>query len=140
MVFIDANPFVYAATDDPRRKPCLELLGVVATGRLEARTAVNVIEKLWHIELRGRPRIRPGVTRRIYELFTPLLPITDDILRAALSIDAPKLGSNDRVIVALCRAAGIQTIISNDHGFDGVPGLQRIDPLDANAVAQLVRV
>lgn len=101
---------------------------------------MNVIEELLHLELRGRPPGLHGAAERFYRLFTPLLDVTDDIIRDALTIDAPKLGSNDRVIVAICRAAGIHTIISNDHGFDGVPGLRRIDPLDADAVAQLLQI
>ncbi|MGH8886091.1 MAG: type II toxin-antitoxin system VapC family toxin [Egibacteraceae bacterium] len=64
-------------------------------------------------------------------------PNDNAISTRVLTIDVPKLGSNDRVIVATCRAAGISTIISNDHGFDSVPGLTRVDPLDADAVAAL---
>ena len=32
---------------------------------------------------------------------------------------------------------GIDAILSPDKGFDGIPGLERIDPADADAVASL---
>ncbi|MGH8896148.1 MAG: type II toxin-antitoxin system VapC family toxin [Egibacteraceae bacterium] len=135
---MDANPLVYATTENPRRERCLELLAAVAAGRLKARTAVNVIEELLHLELRGRPPGLHGAAERFSQLFTPLLDVTDDIIGEALTIDAPKLGSNDRVIVATGRAAGISTILTGDAGFDSVPGIQRVDPLDADAVAALL--
>lgn len=140
MYFIDANPIAYAANPSPTYAGCRMLLSAIATGRLVGHTAVNVIEEVWHLELRGRPAGLAGIASRAYALFTPLLDLTDDIVREALTIDIPRLGSNDRVIVATCRAAGISTILTGDTGFDGVPGLTRVDPLDADAVAALLQV
>lgn len=109
----------------------------LASGRMEGRTSVAVLEETWHLELRGRPSGLDGTTMDAYLLFTPLLAVTDAILRDALTIDANSLGSNDRVHVATCAANGIDAILSADQAFDGVPGLRRIDPLDREALAAL---
>ena len=131
MVFVDANLFVYAATDDPRRKHCLAILRMVAAGRLRG---TNGSDRDRRTPASGTP----GAAKHAYELLTPLLDITDEIVREALMIEVSGLGANDRLIVATCRAAGISTILSADVGVDRVPGLGRIDPLDASAVGRLL--
>jgi predicted nucleic acid-binding protein len=64
--------------------------------------------------------------------------VTEAIVREALDLDIPRLEANDRIHVATCRANGIETIVTADAGFDGVPGLTRVDPLDEKALSSLL--
>jgi predicted nucleic acid-binding protein len=43
----------------------------------------------------------------------------------------------DAIFAAQALNRGIDAILSTDKDFDGVPGLQRIDPADTDAVAAL---
>ncbi len=74
----------------------------------------------------------------MYLLFTPLLSVTDEAFRLAFALEAPGLGSNDRLHVGTCMAHGIDTIVTTDSGFDRALGIQRIDPLDRRAIRRLL--
>jgi predicted nucleic acid-binding protein len=110
----------------------------VGEGRLEGRMSVAALEEVWHLELRGRPAGLAGTAQAAYTLFMPLLSVTDEILHDALELDAPALGANDRVHAATCRANGIDVIVSSDREFDTVGWLRRIDPLDRDAIEELL--
>ncbi len=90
------------------------------------------------MEMSGDAGHIDGLTERMYLLFTPLLPVSDEAFRFALSLEAPGLGANDRLHVGTCLTHGIEVMVSADSGFDSVPGVRRVDPLDQPAVRQLV--
>ena len=141
-VLIDANVVVYAnsATADPAAKrACMGILEAIESGGLAGRMSVAALEEVWHLELRGRPRGLDGTAADACVLFMPLLPVTDEIVRHALRLDAGRLGSNDRIHASTCRANEIEVIVSADSDFDHVGWLRRIDPLDRRAVAALLR-
>lgn len=137
--FVDTNVIVYAATDGPYRSAALAILAAIAEGRATGRTSTSVIEEVWHIEMSGRVGSVDGLARRAYQLFTPLLPVTDETMRAAMSLDVKRLGANDRVHAATCHEQGIEAIVTADGSFDQVPRLRRVDPLDARRVSALLR-
>jgi predicted nucleic acid-binding protein len=136
--FVDANIFVYSASASRYRSPCLEILRGIASGTAEGKTSPAVMEELWFLELSARLGDLRGLTRRSYDVLSPLLPVTDEIFLAALSIRASNLGANDRVHAATCLVNGISTIVSADSGFDGITGLRRVDPLDERARKSLL--
>ena len=86
------------------------------------------------------PRIRKldGLTAGAYAILGPLLPVTDEAFRRALGLDAPALRTHDRVHVATCLTHGIDLVLSADRGFDSVPEIRRVDPLDGPARAALL--
>jgi predicted nucleic acid-binding protein len=135
--FIDANVVIYAATESRRRGACLALLRAVAEGRAEGRTSTACLEEVWFLETAGRIAGLEGLTGWAYETLRPLLPVTDAVFRAALSLRVAGLGTNDRLHAATCAAHGIATIVSGDAGFDAVAGLRRVDPLDDADVLEL---
>lgn len=135
--FVDANVAVYAGSDGPYTEPCREILIAVARGA-GGRTSTATLEELWHLELSGRAGRLDGLTRQVYELFTPLLAVTDAIVAAALDLHAPSIGASDRIHVATCLANDIDTIVTADRSFDGVPDIRRVDPLDERAVRSLL--
>ncbi|MBA2566640.1 MAG: type II toxin-antitoxin system VapC family toxin [Thermoleophilaceae bacterium] len=130
--------YASAAADAGLPQACGEILEAIARGDLQAGTSVAVLEEVWHLELRGRPRGLAGVTADAYRLFTPVLSVTDEILSGALALEADGLGANDRIHVATCTANGIDTIISADAAFDSIGDVRHIDPGDAAAVQRLI--
>ncbi len=136
--FVDANIFVYSASASRYRSPCLEILRAIAAGSADGKTSPAVMEEVWFLELSAKLGDLRGLTRRSYTALAPLLPITDEIFLAAVSLRAPNLGANDRIHAATCLNNGIPTIVSADSGFDAIAGLRRVDPLDERARKSLI--
>jgi len=135
---VDANVIVYAAIPSQYRAPCLEVLAAIAAGKADGRVSTAVFEEVWHLELSGRVGPIRGLAERTYRAFTPLLPVTDDIVARALRLDAKRLGSDDRILVATALANGIDTIVSADSDFDRIRAVRRVDPLDERAITRLL--
>lgn len=136
MVFLDANVFVSAASDDPRSASCSALLSAIAYGHLKARTSVGVAEEVWHLQL-SRPALRLfGAIDRLIELMHPLLPFDEAAMRTALALPATGVGAYDRIHAATCILNGIDTIVTADRAFDELDRPRRLDPVDA--VAELL--
>ena len=131
--FLDANVIVYAWVPSEHREACLEVLEAIVARDADGRTSTAALEEVWHLELSGRAGDLHGLAERAYAVLTPLLPVTDDAFLAALTLDAPRLGANDRLHVGTCQAHGIDTVLSADLGFDALPGVRRVDPLDERA-------
>ena len=136
--FVDANVIVYAAVPGDYREPCVEILTAVARGEAEGRSSAAVLEEVWYLEVSGRVGRLNGLARQASTVFSPLLPVTDEAFRLALSLQAPQLGPNDRLHAGTCLAEGVEVVVSADAGFRGIRGLRRVDPLDANAVRRLL--
>ena len=137
--FVDANVVIYSGVrDSPYREPCLEIMAAITHGDVEGRTSTAALEEVWHLELSDRVSELNGLAARAYAILGPLLPVTDEAFRRALGLDAPALGANDRLHVATCLTHGIDLVVSADKGFDSVPEVRRIDPLDGQARAALL--
>ncbi|MGH7881891.1 MAG: type II toxin-antitoxin system VapC family toxin [Candidatus Dormibacteraceae bacterium] len=129
--FVDANIVIYSAvTSSEYHEACVEIIQAIGAGRADGRLSTAVLEEIWHLESIGKVTGIEGVTRQAYAMFTPLISITDETFYRALKLDIKGLGTNDRIHVGACFTNNIDTICSADVGFDNVPGLQRIDPLD----------
>ncbi len=115
----------------------MALLAAVAEGA-SGRTSTTVLEEVWHIELSGRAGAVEGLARRAYTLFTPLLPVDDEVVAAALPLRTRGLGANGRIHAATCAVNAIGTIVSADAAFAAVRGLRRVDPLDRPALGELL--
>jgi predicted nucleic acid-binding protein len=136
--FVDANVLIYAATEGPAREGCARVLTAVATGAAEGRTSPAVLEEVWHVAERRYQGRLDGLVERAVAIFSPLLPVTEEALVRALAIDAPSLGANDKLHAGTCAAEGIGVVLTADAAFDGVPGLQRVDPFDPAALDLLL--
>ena len=84
--FVDTNVVVYVSAPGPYAESCGEILAAVARGA-EGRTSTAVVEELWHLELSGRAGHLDGIARHAYDLFTPLLDVTDPIVATALDLN-----------------------------------------------------
>lgn len=136
--FVDANVVVYSAAPSDYREGCVEVLEAIASGEVDGRTSPAVLEEVWYIERSGRAGRLDGLTKLAYTLFTPLLPVTDEAFHLALALEAPRLGTNDRLHAGTCMAHEIPVIVSADAGFDGVGGIRRVDPLNTRSRRRLL--
>jgi uncharacterized protein len=136
--FVDVNVVLYGAAASPATDACLEILEAIGRGEADGRMSTAALEEVWHIERSGRAGDLGGLTERTYTLFTPLLSVTDEAFRFALRLDAPRLGSNDRLHVGTCMTHQIEVVVSADAGFDAVPGIRRVEPLNARARRRLL--
>lgn len=136
--FVDANAIIYSALKGPGREPCLRVLEAVAAGAAEGRTSPAVLEEVWHVALRRYPGQLDGLVENAMTIFSPLLPVTEEALKQALSLGNSALGPNDRLHLGTCRTEGIGVVLSADRAFDQAPGIKRIDPLDPEAVDRLL--
>lgn len=135
--FVDANVVLYSAVPCPQQAACLEILEAVIAGA-DGRTSVAVMEEVWHVARGGRMGDLPDLAARAHRIFTPLLPVTDEIFAAALALDDSALGACDRVHVGTCLAHGIGTIVTADRGFDATRAVRRVDPANRRALRRLL--
>jgi uncharacterized protein len=139
----DTAVFVYArGRPHPLREPCSAIIADQIDGRLAGEAAVGLVREYVHQRYRQ--------TNDRWEAVQMALDVArlcklhavgvDDVLRALeLYEHNPRLGSTDAVFAAVALNRDIDAVLTPDRGFDGIPGLQRIDPLDTDAVAALGR-
>jgi uncharacterized protein len=136
--FLDTDVFVYAVRDSEQQAGAAATLEALGAGRARAVTSAAVIEELWHLELSGRIPELAGATEAVFTLLRPVLPVTDDVVAAALDVKVRGLGANDRMHVATCLLNDITTILTADQAFDAVPGLRRVDLADLPEIRALL--
>jgi predicted nucleic acid-binding protein len=137
--FVDANVLVYSWVEGPYREPCLEILTAIAEGATDGRTSTAALEEVWYAELSGRAGDLTGLTGHAYTIMTPLLSVTDEAFRRALSLSAPpEIGSNDRLHAGTCLSHGIEVVVSADRDFDRLRGVRRVEPRDDRARRRLL--
>ena len=136
--FVDANAILYSAFEGPGRENCLKLLEAVAAGDAQGRTSPAVLEEVWHVALRQGGGRLDGLAQAALEIFSPLLPVTEEAFVHALSIDHRGLGPNDRLHLGTCAVHDIDVVLTADRAFDGVGDVERVDPLDPGAVERLL--
>jgi len=134
---VDANVVLYSAVDSKYRSACEAILAGVMEGRMDGKMSPAILEEVWHLELSGRIGAISGLTAAAFRLFRPLLVVTDGVIERALALGVSGLGANDRIHAATAMHYGIQTILTADAGFEAVPGIRRVDPLDAAARSRL---
>lgn len=136
--FVDANIFVYAATPGDYQEPCAAVLRAIAGRDAAGQTSTAALEEVWQVETRMRARGLDGLTARAHLLMAPLLAVTDEVFGRAFALDAPEMGTNDRIHAATCLENGIEAIVSADTDFDHLEDLRRVDPLDREALAEVL--
>ncbi len=132
-VFIDANIPMYAAgTPHPLKAPCQAVMMAAAAGRIDAVTDAEVLQEILYRYLRIGRR-EAGF--RVFDNFRRLMlgrifPIDHHDMQAAreLAETATHLSPRDLVHLAVMRRRGVAEIVTTDVGFDGAPGITRIDP------------
>lgn len=135
-VFVDTALIMYAGGAPHRlREPSRRLLSAAVEGRLDAVTSVEVIQEIHHRFTAIDDRARGvAMAESSLDLFAPVLPITDAVMRRMTEMIAehPSLSARDLVHAATCLESRIDVIVSPDRGFDGIDGLARVDPADVD--------
>lgn len=133
---------MYAASaEHPLRKVCEDVLVAVADRTLDGVVSTEVIQEILHRFTHiGRRQRGAMLARANLDLFSPVLPITHDIMARAPDLlqRYPKLSSRDAVHAATCQQLGIGAILTPDRGFDAVKEIRRVDPGDADAIRSLL--
>ncbi len=137
--FLDANVVVYSRVPGGYRQSCLTILESVTRGTADGRMSTAALEEVWHLECSGRTGQIEGLTEQAHTILAPLLAVTDEIFGRALLLDAPSVGTNDRLHAATALENGIDVVVSADSDFDEMPDIRRVDPLDRGAVEALLR-
>lgn len=137
----DTGVFIYAlGGEHPYREPCRAILREIKSGRIVSEASIELIHEFTYV------RLRRGITRRtaivgardIADMSRLHVVEMGDIERALdLWCEHERLDMRDAIFAAQALNRGIDVILSPDQGFDEVPGLERIDPADAEAVATL---
>lgn len=131
----DTSVFVYArGAEHQHREPCRDLVRLAAQGVLAGEASVELIQEYAHIlRRRGLEGRRVREQARDVAALCSLHDFGEDDLRLALNLVAthPALRVRDAVHAATALRRGISVIVSPDRDFDGIAGLERLDPHDA---------
>lgn len=131
--YIDAMVFVYAALGEGRlaQGAVRHLRGLVEGDAPGITSALTVDEVVWVLAREGARELALAEGGRMLSLPNlRVLPATADTMRSALELmeRVPTLRPRDAVHAATAIEAGVFAIVSDDPGFDRVPGLER-EPL-----------
>lgn len=132
--FVDANILMYrAGADLDWRKTCERALLQAEEAAVGLATNAEVLQEiLHHYFSRRRPLMAQAVHHAALEFCDEIIPVTEHHTTRALALllEHPRLSARDAVHLATMEDRGIHTILSADQDFDGVPGVDRIDPRD----------
>jgi uncharacterized protein len=143
-VLLDTNVILYAlGGPHAQAEPCRRILELTGEGSLQAEAPVDIVQEILHHRNRrlgdraqaGRDALAAATLCRLHAVEPQ-----DAREAARLFAASPRLSARDAVFAAIANRHGLQTILSADADFDGLPGLHRIDPTDAAAVAALAGV
>ena len=132
--FVDTNIFIHylLGYDRERFRQCHTLIRSAEDGRADLETSTLVIaELIWFLE---RPPLRTSPAR-VHSLIAPLLRLDSlrlpdrDLVAAALERHANStMNFVDACNTVLMQKRRITQIFSYDTDFDGVPGVERVEP------------
>ncbi len=137
----DTGVFVYALGGEHLyREPCRAALRDMRDGQLAGEASVELIHEFTYV--RGRKTVArrdaAASARDIADMCRLHVVEPSDLERALdLWSDYEQLDMRDAIFAAQALNRDINAILSPDSDFDGIPGLERIDPADAEAVARL---
>jgi uncharacterized protein len=136
MILVDANILMYAAgAEHPYKQPSVLFLEEVAGGSIDAVVDAEVLQEVLH-RYRAIARWHDG--RTVYDrartLFQEVLPITAEVVDAARATldEVAGISARDALHAAVVRIWNLDGLCSYDRGFDGIPGVRRVEPPSAS--------
>jgi predicted nucleic acid-binding protein len=131
-VLVDANIFLELELGQARSKECKRFLTKVAKGRIRAATTDFILDSVAVVmEERGSA---PRDIGKFFSTFLFYKGLTVHALglkgrmAAADLMYSEELGFDDATSVAAMRRMGIREIVSFDYDFDGINGIERVEP------------
>lgn len=138
----DTSIFIYALGGEHHyREPCREIVLKAAAGDLQGEASADLLQELVHQRTRrtGDRGAAAEAARQVARLAWWHSVEPNDVQRGIDLFEAQAgLNARDAVFAALAINRGIDAILATDQAFDGIDGLERIDPADDRAVARLV--
>lgn len=138
-MLIDSAVFIYAVGGDHAyRTPCRALIAALTDAAvITGEASVLAAQELMQQRARRTGDRATAATAAeaiatfctLHELTANDLRLATDLFRRTAAIDAA-----DACHAATALNRGITTIVSPDGAFDSVPGLTRLDPVDAAAM------
>lgn len=133
-IFVDTNILMYAGGSDPEwRAICGSALKRLLDGGLMPVTNAEVLQEILHryVSQRRTADVR-AILDAAVDLCTEVIPVTARHTARALELllEHPRLAARDAIHVATMEERGVRTLLSVDQDFDGVPGVDRLDPRD----------
>lgn len=135
MIFIDANIFLRAILEDDKEKAknCLNFLGKIDRGEIEAATSVLVLnEILWVLE--GLGIRKQDIVKRLKSIATSNVKILNNanascVLEALHLYEELGVDFIDALNACTARENKIKKVVSYDMHFDKIEFVERIEPL-----------
>jgi predicted nucleic acid-binding protein len=130
VIFIDSNiPMYLVGADDRMRERAQHLLEVHAAGGESLVTDVEVFQELLHRyqRINRLDAIDPAFDA-LRALVDDIFPIEFRVIDRArrIVLGAPRLSARDAIHLAVMQGRDIGRVMSLDHGFDDVPGIERL--------------
>ena len=129
-VFVDSNIPMYVAGGEHRnREPARRVLEQVRQGAVEACTSTEVLQEILY---RYSSPGRLDLAREVYDLFVDICPVVLSVTLADtdrardLLCGTPGISARDAVHGAVMLNHDVECIATFDSGFDGVPGVRRL--------------
>jgi predicted nucleic acid-binding protein len=143
-VLVDTNVILYAiGGPHPYAEPCRRIVALAGEGRIEMEAPVDLVQEVLHHRARRLGDRRQAATdaRAAANLcrLHAVEPIDADHA-TELFAGSERLSARDAVFAAIALRHDLNTILSADSDFDGLPDLRRLDPLDSAAIAELITV
>lgn len=138
----DTSVFIYALGGEHRyREPCRAILIEMRGGRLAGEISIELAHEFAYVRCRrGIARSSAAESVRDIVDMCPSHTVGRSDIERALDLWCAHepLDMRDAIFAAQALNREIDAILSSDRGFDGIDGLERIDPADADAVATLL--
>lgn len=140
--FYDTSIFVYAlGGEHPYKEPCREIVRRAAIGDLQGEASADLLQELMHQrERRTGDRLGAAKAARSVAALAWWHPVEPNDVQRGIDLFEThnELNARDAVLAALAINRGIDAILATDRAFDGIDGLERVDPADDPAVATLI--
>lgn len=137
----DTGVFLYAlGGEHAYREPCRRILDEQARKQVAGEASVELIHEFAYVRMRrAADRAQAARLARTVARSCPMHTVHPSDVDRALDLwtDHERLDMRDAIFAAQALERGIDAILSPDRGFDGIDGLERIDPADAASVATL---
>lgn len=137
----DTSIFVYAlGIEHPYKQHCRKILERAGAAELRGEASADLVQELAHQRLRRtRDRASAAEAARMAARMCELHPLEPDDVRRGIDLfeSHPDLDARDAIFAALAINRGIDAILATDRAFEGIDGLERIDPADERAVDTL---
>ena len=134
MILVDTSIFMVAAgKPSPQREPCRQFLDRMVRGDADvaARTDAEVLQEILHrYRVIAAADTGTALFDAVLDLGIPVLSVTEQAMRHARTLleDVSRLSTRDAVHVGVMLEHGISRVLSYDWGFDGLAGIERVEP------------